>query len=66
MKVLNGQEGEVGDLDDIEGIFEGNDDDNDINTLDDTQRSVKLMLRSKLFCICLFILIIKLFRWCYS
>jgi hypothetical protein len=49
MKVLNGQEGDVGDLDNIEGIFEGNDDDDDVHTLDDTQRSVKLMLRSKLF-----------------
>jgi hypothetical protein len=45
MKVLNGQEGDIGDLDDIEG----NDDDSDVNTLDDTERSVKLMLRSKLF-----------------
>ncbi len=43
MKVLNQPEGDVGDLDDIEG----NDDDPD--TLDDTQRSVKLMLRSKIF-----------------
>jgi hypothetical protein len=48
MKVLNGQQGNGGDLDDIEEIFEGNDDD-DGNKLDDTQRSVKLMLRSKLF-----------------
>ncbi len=47
MKVLNGQQGNGGDLDDIEEIFEGNDDDG--NKLDDTQRSVKLMLRSKLF-----------------
>ncbi len=50
MKVLNGQEGDAADLDDIQGIFEGNeDDDDDNNALDDTQRSVKLMLRSKLF-----------------
>jgi hypothetical protein len=50
MKVLNGKEGDAADLDDIEGIFEGNeDDDDDNNALDDTQRSVKLMLRSKLF-----------------
>jgi hypothetical protein len=49
MKGLNKPEGDVGDLDDIEGIFEGNDDDNggDVDELDDTQRSVKLMLRSK-------------------
>ncbi|CAF4358936.1 unnamed protein product, partial [Adineta steineri] len=50
MKVLNGQEADGADLDDIEGIFEGDDNDEDINELDDTQRSVKLMLRSKLFC----------------
>ncbi len=49
MKILNGQRGDGGDLDDIEEIFEGNDNDDDVNTLDDTQRSVKLMLRSKLF-----------------
>ena len=50
MKVLNRSEGNVGDLDDIEGIFEGNDDDQgDADELDDTQRSVKLMLRSKEF-----------------
>jgi len=57
MKVLNGKEGDAADLDDIEGIFEGNedDDDDDNNALDDTQRSVKLMLRSKLFNFCLFI-----------
>ncbi|CAF1071444.1 unnamed protein product [Adineta steineri] len=46
MKVLNGQEADSADLDDIEGIFEGDDNDEDINELDDTQRSVKLMLRS--------------------
>lgn len=48
MKVFNGSEGDVPDLDDIHGIFEGNDDDDDDNTLDDTQRSVKVMLRSNL------------------
>jgi hypothetical protein len=48
MKVLNKPDGDVGDLDDIDGIFEGNDnDDGDVDALDDTQRSVKLMLRSK-------------------
>ena len=47
MKVLNRQEGDT-DIDDIEGIFEGNEDDEDANPLDDTQRSVKVMLRSKL------------------
>jgi GC-rich sequence DNA-binding factor len=47
MKVLNKPEGDVGDLDDIDGIFEGNDnDDGDVDAMDDTQRSVKLMLRS--------------------
>ena len=51
MKVLYEQGRELGDQDDIEEIFEGNDDDNkddddDISALDDTQRSVKLMLRS--------------------
>lgn len=51
MKVLNRQESDVPDLDDIEGIYEGNEDDDDSNELDDTQRSVKLMLRSKLFSI---------------
>ncbi|CAF4441874.1 unnamed protein product [Rotaria sp. Silwood2] len=45
MKVLNEPEGDIPDLDDIQGILEGNDDDND-STLDDTQRSVKVMLRS--------------------
>jgi hypothetical protein len=49
MKGLNRQEGDVSDLDEIEGIFEGNDDDVDANALDETQRSVKLMLRSELF-----------------
>ena len=52
MKVLYEQGRELGDQDDIEEIFEGNDDDNnddddDISALDDTQRSVKLMLRSR-------------------
>jgi hypothetical protein len=47
MKVLNGQRGPIGDVDDIEEILEG-DEVEDIDTLDDTQRSVKLMLRSKL------------------
>jgi hypothetical protein len=50
MKGLNKLEGDVEDLDDAEGIFEGNDDDDDVvEEMDDTQRSVKLMLRSKLF-----------------
>ena len=50
MKGLNKLEGDIEDIDDVEGIFEGNDDDNgDPNEMDDTQRSVKLMLRSKLF-----------------
>ena len=51
MKVLYERGRELDDSDDIEEIFEGNDDDNnndddDIGELDDTQRSVKLMLRS--------------------
>lgn len=33
---------------DDEEIAEGNEDDEDIEALDDTQRSVKLMLRSKI------------------
>ncbi|CAF1202534.1 unnamed protein product, partial [Rotaria sordida] len=45
MKGLNRPEGDIPDLDDIQGIFEGNDDDDD-TALDDTQRSVKVMLRS--------------------
>ncbi|CAF2222603.1 unnamed protein product [Rotaria magnacalcarata] len=45
MRVLNGPVGDVPDIDDIQGVFEGNDDDDD-NVLDDTQRSVKVMLRS--------------------
>jgi hypothetical protein len=49
MKVLNRREGDGTDFDDIEGILEGTDDDDDANPLDDTQRSVKIMLRSKLF-----------------
>lgn len=46
MKGLNRPEGEIQDIDDIQGIFEGNDDD-DEHELDETQRSVKVMLRSK-------------------
>ncbi|CAF0931126.1 unnamed protein product [Rotaria sordida] len=45
MKGLYRPEGDIPDLDDIQGIFEGNDDDDD-TALDDTQRSVKVMLRS--------------------
>ncbi|CAF3421062.1 unnamed protein product [Rotaria sp. Silwood1] len=45
MKVLNGPEGDIPDLDDIQEILEGNDDEDD-RTLDDTERSVKVMLRS--------------------
>lgn len=47
MKVLNQPEGEQEDSDNVEGIYEGNEDDDDPEQLDDTQRSVKLMLRSK-------------------
>lgn len=46
MKVLNQSQGEVNDLDNLEEIYTGDDDD-DADALDDTQRSVKLMLRSK-------------------
>ncbi|CAF0758235.1 unnamed protein product [Rotaria sp. Silwood1] len=45
MKVLNGPEGDIPDLDDIQEILEGNDNEDD-STLDDTERSVKVMLRS--------------------
>lgn len=47
MKVLNQPQGDVEDSDHLEGIYEGTEDDDDPNALDDTQRSVKLMLRSK-------------------
>lgn len=46
MKVLNNPEEDIADISDIQGAFEGNDDDED-HTLDETQRSVQLMLRSK-------------------
>ncbi|UJR25042.1 hypothetical protein I4U23_006402 [Adineta vaga] len=46
MKVLNGQTGDVVDFDEIEGVYEGNEEDEDPEELDETQRSVKLMLRS--------------------
>ena len=52
MRAINGQPGAVADFDEIEGIFEGNDDDEDINEVDETQRSVKLMLRSKKSGVC--------------
>ena len=49
MRAINGQSGAaVADFDEIEGIFEGNEDDEDVNEVDETQRSVKLMLRSKI------------------
>jgi hypothetical protein len=47
MKGLTRKDDNEDDLEIIEGIFEGNDDDIDVTPLDDTQRSVKLMLRSK-------------------
>ena len=47
MKVLNQPQGDVEDSDNLEGVYEGTEDDDDANPLDDTQRSVKLMLRSK-------------------
>ena len=49
MKVSHIQDSEIEDFDNIESIHEENDDDEDEdpNTMDETQRSVKLMLRSK-------------------
>ncbi|CAF0803393.1 unnamed protein product [Adineta ricciae] len=46
MRAMNGQSSAVADFDEIEGIIEGNEDDEDVNEVDETQRSVKLMLRS--------------------
>lgn len=47
MRVFNSKESASEDIESFDDIHEGNDDDEDINQLDETQRSVKLMLRSK-------------------
>ena len=64
MKVLNQSLGEVADLDNLEEIPEGDDDDAD--ALDDTQRSVKLMLRSKKISQTIRLMLIIDLRWCYT
>ena len=64
MKVLNQSLGEVADLDNLEEIPEDGDDDAD--ALDDTQRSVKLMLRSKKISQTIRLMLIIDLRWCYT
>ena len=70
MRSLNGRIPDSDDPEFVDEILEGNDDDNDDTPLDDTQRSVRLMLRSNEllndYCLLIKSICWFSFRWYYS